>query len=72
MNLVELDHALRKLCLSGMAAVLGIRLRHAQTEKLTPIVSCRRSSPTSSCVKCGPRSWRTKVHTDLRPDDATK
>jgi DNA replication protein DnaC len=22
--------------------------------------------------KCGPRSWRTKVHTDLRPEDATK
>jgi len=37
MNLVELDHALRKLRLSGMAAVLEIRLRHAQTEKLAPI-----------------------------------
>ena len=37
MNLVELDHALRKLRLSGMAAVLETRLRHAQTEKLTPI-----------------------------------
>ena len=35
MNLVELDHALRKLRLSGMAAVLETRLRHAQTEKLT-------------------------------------
>jgi DNA replication protein DnaC len=23
-------------------------------------------------LKCGPRSWRTKVHTDLRTDDATK
>jgi DNA replication protein DnaC len=23
-------------------------------------------------LKCGPRSWRTKVHTDLRPDEATK
>jgi DNA replication protein DnaC len=23
-------------------------------------------------LKCGPRSWRTKVHTDLRPEDGTK
>jgi DNA replication protein DnaC len=23
-------------------------------------------------LKCGPRSWRTKVHTDLRPEEATK
>src|SRR6266849_4850770 len=23
-------------------------------------------------LKCGPRSWRTKVQTDLRPDDLTK
>ncbi len=37
MTLVELDHALRKLRLSGMAAVLETRLRHAQAEKLTPI-----------------------------------
>ncbi len=37
MNLVELDHALRKLRLSGMAAVLETRLRHAQTERLAPI-----------------------------------
>ena len=33
MNLVELDRALRKLRLSGMAAVLETRLRQAQTEK---------------------------------------
>ncbi len=37
MNLIELDHALRKLRLSGMAATLETRLRQAQTEKLTPI-----------------------------------
>lgn len=37
MNLVELDHALRKLRLSGMAAVLETRLRQAQTDKLTPV-----------------------------------
>src|SRR6266852_1184849 len=37
MNLVELDHALRKLRLSGMADVLEARLRHAQTEKLAPL-----------------------------------
>ena len=37
MTLVELDLALRKLRLSGMADVLEARLRHAQTEKLAPI-----------------------------------
>ena len=37
MNLVELDRALCQLRLSGMAAVLETRLRHAQTEKLAPI-----------------------------------
>jgi DNA replication protein DnaC len=37
MNLVELDRALRQLRLSGMAAVLETRLRHAQSEKLAPI-----------------------------------
>ena len=37
MNLVELDHALRKLRLSGMAAVLETRLRQAQTERLAPL-----------------------------------
>jgi len=37
MNLVELDLALRKLRLSGMAAVLETRLRQAQTDNVTPI-----------------------------------
>ena len=37
MNLVELDQALRKLRLSGMAAVLETRLLRAQTEQITPI-----------------------------------
>ncbi|MFQ5972671.1 MAG: IS21-like element helper ATPase IstB [Alphaproteobacteria bacterium] len=37
MNLVELDHALRQLRLSGMAAVLETRLRQAQTEQLAPL-----------------------------------
>jgi DNA replication protein DnaC len=37
MNLTELDHALRKLRLSGMASVLETRLRQAQSERLTPI-----------------------------------
>ncbi len=37
MNLVELDHALRKLRLSGMADVLDTRLRQAQAEKTAPI-----------------------------------
>lgn len=37
MNLVELDHALRKLRRLGMAAVHETRLRHAQSEKMTPL-----------------------------------
>ena len=37
MNLVELDHALRKLRLSGMADVVEARLRQAQAEKLAPL-----------------------------------
>lgn len=37
MNAIELDHALRKLRLSGMAAVLETRLHQAQVEHLAPI-----------------------------------
>ena len=37
MNLVEVDHALRKLRLSGMADVLETRIRQAQSEKLAPL-----------------------------------
>jgi DNA replication protein DnaC len=37
MNLVELDRALRKLRLSGMADVLETRLRQAQAEHMAPI-----------------------------------
>jgi DNA replication protein DnaC len=37
MNLVELDRALRKLRLSGMANVLETRLHQAQTEQLAPL-----------------------------------
>ena len=37
MNLTELDHALRQLRLSGMADVLEIRLRQAQSEQCPPI-----------------------------------
>ncbi|MGH7679900.1 MAG: IS21-like element helper ATPase IstB [Gemmatimonadaceae bacterium] len=37
MNLIELDHALRKLRLSGMAGVLETRLRQAQADHLPPI-----------------------------------
>jgi DNA replication protein DnaC len=37
MNLVELDRALRKLRLSGMADVLETRLRQAQSEKMAPL-----------------------------------
>ena len=37
MNLIELDTALRKLRLSGMAEVLEARLRQAQSERQVPI-----------------------------------
>ena len=37
MNLIELDHALRKLRLSGMAATLEMRLLEAQSERHAPI-----------------------------------
>ena len=37
MNLVELDQALRKLRLSGIADVLETRLLQAQTEQMAPI-----------------------------------
>ncbi|WP_310570746.1 hypothetical protein [Gemmatimonas sp.] len=37
MNLAELDRALRSLRLSGMADLLGARLRHAQAEQLRPL-----------------------------------
>ena len=37
MNPVELDHALRKLRLSGMADVLETRLRQAQSERMAPL-----------------------------------
>lgn len=37
MNLVELDRALRKLRLSGMADVVETRLRQAQSEKMAPL-----------------------------------
>ena len=37
MTLVEVDRALRKLRLSGMADVLETRLRHAQAERLPPL-----------------------------------
>jgi len=37
MNLIELDRALRQLRLGGMAAVLEMRLRQAQTEAMAPI-----------------------------------
>lgn len=42
MNLIELERALRQLRLGGVADVLEIRLRQAQTEAMAPIdlVSC--------------------------------
>jgi len=37
MNLVELDRALKKLRLGGMAAILETRLQHARAERMAPI-----------------------------------
>ena len=37
MNLTELDHALRKLRLSGMADTLELRLLESQSENQAPI-----------------------------------
>ena len=37
MNMTELDHALRKLRLGGMASTLEVRLLEAQSEKQAPI-----------------------------------
>jgi DNA replication protein DnaC len=37
MNLVELDRALRKLRLGGMAAILETRLQQARSERMAPI-----------------------------------
>lgn len=37
MNQLELDHALRKLRLSGMAATMATRLLQAQTESMAPL-----------------------------------
>ena len=37
MNMTELDHALRKLRLSGIADTLEVRLVEAQSEKMAPI-----------------------------------
>ena len=37
MNLIELDQALRKLRLSGMADVLETRLQQAQVEQMAPL-----------------------------------
>jgi hypothetical protein len=61
MNLIELDRALRQLRLSGMAAVLETRLRHAQTEKVTPIDLDRSQAPAPRpVVVCQHRIWDTK------------
>mgnify|MGYP001602742323 CR=1 FL=1 len=57
MNLVELDHALRKLRLSGMAAVLDTRLRQAQTEKLAPL------APKDAILVC---ESGLRTHADLK------
>lgn len=37
MNILELDHALRQLRLSGMASVLETRLHQAQSDRVAPI-----------------------------------
>jgi hypothetical protein len=59
MTLVELDRALRKLRLSGIADVLETRLRHAQSERLPPLdlvatlVSDELQRPKTGCSRAG-------------------
>ena len=69
MNLVELDHALRKLRLSGMAAVLETRLRQAQSrEDRAPSISSPRSSPTNcSAGRTGSLSAGTSRRASAMP-----
>jgi DNA replication protein DnaC len=70
MNLVELDRALRQLRLSGMAAVLEARLRHAQSEKITPIDHVSMRCPTSSCVgRIGSSSAGTNRRASVIPNE---
>ena len=54
MNLVELDQALRKLRLSGMADVLDTRLRQAQTEQMVPIDLVRNARQRRAPAAPGP------------------
>ena len=127
MNLVEVDHALRKLRLSGMADVLETRIRHfladlaavplliiddlgmrklphtaaedllelimRRYERASTILTSNRPVDNwgkllgdtaavtalldrllhhAHVLKCGPRSWRTKVQTDSRTETAVR
>ena len=84
MNLIELDQAPCKLRLSGMANLLDTRLHQAQREQRAPIdpvatlVSDKRQQRQDRLLhhphilKCGPRSWRTKIHTSLRTHDTMR
>ena len=65
MNLVELDQALRKLRLSGMADVLDTRLQQAQVEQMAPILW---AAPAALWVfpDCG-RGIAGPVRVGLRP-----
>jgi len=67
MNLVELDHALRKLRLSGIADVLEARLRQAQSEKQTPSIS---SPPSSGMSSSAARTGSSRAASS-RPASAT-
>ena len=53
-------------CLPTRGLSLGMRDTTAVTALLDRLLH------HAHVLKCGPRSWRTKVHTDLRPDEATK
>ena len=76
MNLAELDHALRKLRLSGMADVLEARLRQAQSEQQAPIdllsalvgdeLLRRAGSPHRAAAAAGPLSRRRPLARHLR------
>jgi hypothetical protein len=47
-----------------MAAILATRLRQAQAE--------RRLLHHAHVLECGPRSWRTKVQTDVRTEEVSR
>jgi len=52
------------------ASLLFSELLHGDTAAVTALLD--RSLHHAHALKCGPRSWRTKVQTDLRAEETTK